>query len=165
MSLVCTRMSFVCHSYIFVCHSLSLVCTRMSLVSYSYVLVCLSYVTRMFYYHEPYFKSFLISFLSSCFYYTIMKFIMKVMLFRVLIYTFFETCVLLKNIFTIITRYFSYIFSICVVYLLYHIRLIRLSSDIELNPSPRSSSHADHPSGNRRGGVCIYHKESSPNEI
>ena len=87
-----------------------------------------------------YFKSFLISLLSFCFYYTIMKFIMKVMLFSALICTFFETCVLFKGIFIIITRYFSYIFSIFVVYLLYHIRLIRLSGDIELNPGPKPSS-------------------------
>ena len=67
MSLVCTRMSSVCHSYVLVCHSyithmysyvirMSLVCTRM----YSYVIrmslvcTCNWYVTRMWFYHEPY---------------------------------------------------------------------------------------------------------------
>ena len=83
-----------------------------------------------------YFKSFLISFLSFCFYYTIIKFIMKMMFFRVLIYTCFETCVLFKHIFR---RYFSYIFSIFVVYLLYHVRLISPSVDTELNPGPKPS--------------------------
>ena len=168
-----------------------------------------------------YFKSFLTSFLSFCFYYTVMKFIM--MFFSIPIYTFFETRVLFNDISFIIRHYFSYIFSIFVVYLLYHIRLIRLSSDIELNPGPKPSSfkcfsichwnlnsitshdflkvklltaynvmhkfdiicisesylnsdtssnddklnipgynmsRADHPSGNRRGEVCIYYKES-----
>ena len=170
-----------------------------------------------------YFKSFLTSFLSFCFYYTVMKFIM--MFFSIPIYTFFETRVLFNDISFIIRHYFSYIFSIFVVYLLYHIRLIRLSGDIELNPGPKPSSfkcfsichwnlnsitshdflkvklltaynvmhkfdiiyisesylnsdtssndnnlnipgynmsRADHPSGNRRGGVCIYYKESLP---
>ena len=87
-----------------------------------------------------YFKSFLILFLLFCFYYTIMKFIMKLMWFSVPIYMFFETCVLFKDIFIIIRRYFLCIFSIFVVYLLSHIRLIRLSGDIELNPSPKPSS-------------------------
>ena len=85
-----------------------------------------------------YLKSFLISFLSFCFYYTVMKFIM--MLFSIPIYTFFETFVLLNNISFIIRHYFSYIFSIFVVYLSYHIRLIRLSGDIELSPGPKPSS-------------------------
>ena len=85
-----------------------------------------------------YFKTFLISFLSFYFYYTVIKFIM--MLFSIPIYTFFETCVLFNNIFFIIRHYFSYIFSIFVVYLLYHIRLIRLSGDIELNPGSKPSS-------------------------
>ena len=170
-----------------------------------------------------YFKSFLSSLLSFCFYYTVMKFIM--MFFSIPIYTFFETRVLFNDISFIIRHYFSYIFSIFVVYLLYHIRLIRLSGDIELNPGPKPSSfkcfsichwnlnsitshdflkvklltaynvmhkfdiicisesylnsdtssndnnlnipgynmsRADHPSGNRRGGVCIYYKESLP---
>ena len=84
-----------------------------------------------------YFKSFLISFLSFCFYYTVMRFIM---LFSIPIYTFFETYVLFNDIFFIIRHYFSYIFSIFLVYLLYHIRLIRLSGDIELNPGPKPSS-------------------------
>ena len=87
-----------------------------------------------------YFKLLLTSFLSFCFCYTILKFIMKVMFFSVLIYTFFEACVLFKDIFIIIRRYFSYIFSIFVVYLLYHIGLIRLSGDTELNPGPKPSS-------------------------
>ena len=60
------------------------------------------------------------------------------MLFSFPIYTFFETCVLFNDIPFIITHHFSYIFSIFVVYLLYHIRLIRLSGDIELNPGPIS---------------------------
>ena len=85
-----------------------------------------------------YFKWFLTSFLSVSFYYTVMKFIM--MLLSVPIYTFFETRVLFNDISLIIRHYFSYIFSIFVVYLLYHIRLIRLSSDIELNPGPKPSS-------------------------
>ena len=59
------------------------------------------------------------------------------MLFSIPIYTFFETCVLLNNISFIVTHYFSYIFSIFLVYLLYHIRLITLSGDIELNPGPK----------------------------
>ena len=67
-----------------------------------------------------------------------MKFIM--MLFSIPIYTFFETRVLFNDISFIIRHYFSYIFSIFVVYLLYHIRLIRLSGDIELNPGPKPSS-------------------------
>ena len=138
---------------------------------------------------------------------------------------FFERCVLFNDIFFIIRHYFSYIFSIFVVYLLYHIRLIKFCGDIELNPGPKPSSfkyfsichwnlnsitshdflkvklltaynvmhkfdiicisesylnsdtssndnnlnipgynmsRADHPSGNRRGGVCIYYKESLP---
>ena len=62
------------------------------------------------------------------------------MLFSIPIYTFFETCVLLNDISFIIRHYFSYIFSIFVAYLLYHIRLIRLSGDIELNPGPKPSS-------------------------
>ena len=160
-----------------------------------------------------YFKSFLTSFFSFCFYYTVMKFIM--MLFSIPIYTFFETRVLFNDI----------SFSIYVVYLLHHIRLVKLSGDIELNPGPKPSSfkcfaishgnlnsitshdflevklltaynvmhkfditcisqsylnldtssnddnlsipgynmpRADHPSGNRRGGVCIYYKKSLP---
>ena len=147
------------------------------------------------------------------------------MLFRIPIYTFFKVCVLFNDIFFIIRYYVSYVFSIFVVYLLYHIRLIRLSSDIELNPGPKPSffkcfsichwnlnsitsheflkvkllaaynvmhkfdiicisesylnsdtsssdgnlnipgynmSGADHPSGNRRRGVCIYYKASLP---
>ena len=62
------------------------------------------------------------------------------MLFSIPIYTFFETRVLFNDISFIIRHYFSYIFSIFVVYLLYHIRLIRLSGDIELNPGPKPSS-------------------------
>ena len=58
----------------------------------------------------------------------------------VLIFTCFESCVLFKDILIIIRRYFSYIFSTFVVYLLYHIRLTRLSGDIELNPGPKPSS-------------------------
>ena len=85
-----------------------------------------------------YFKSILISLLSSCFYYTIMKFTM--MLFSIPVHTLFKTCVLFNDIFFIIRHYVSYIFSIFVVYLLYYIRLIRLSSDIELNPGPKPSS-------------------------
>ena len=150
------------------------------------------------------------------------------MLFSIPIYTLFETCVLFDDIFFIIRHYFSNIFSIFVVYLLYHIRLLRLSGDIELNPGPKPSSfkcfsichcnlnsitshdfskvklstaynvmhkfdiicisesylnsdtlssddnlnipgynttRADHPSGNRRGGVCIHYKESLPIKI
>ena len=39
-----------------------------------------------------------------------------------------------------IRHYFSYVFSIFVVGLLYQIRLIRLSGDIELNPGPKPIS-------------------------
>ena len=85
-----------------------------------------------------YFKLFLASFLSFHFYYTAMKFIM--MLFSIPIYTFFETRVPFNDISFIIRQYFSYIFSIFVVYLLYHIRSNRLSGDIELNPGPKPSS-------------------------
>ena len=56
------------------------------------------------------------------------------MLFSIPIYTFFELCVLFNDISFIIRHYFSCIFSIFVLYLLYHIRLIKLSGDIELNP-------------------------------
>ena len=84
-----------------------------------------------------YFKLFFISFLSFRFYYTIIKFIMKVMFSSVLTFFFFETCFLFKDIFR---RYFSFVFGIYVVYLLYHIRLIRLSGDIELYPGPKPSS-------------------------
>ena len=78
-----------------------------------------------------YFKSFLNLFLSFCLYCTVVKLIK---FFSIPIYTFFETRVLFNDISFIIRHYFSYIFSIFVVYLLYHIRLIRLSGDIELNP-------------------------------
>ena len=46
---------------------------------------------------------------------------------------------LFNDIFFIIRLYFSYFFSIFVVYLLCHIRLIRLSDDSKLNPGPRPS--------------------------
>ena len=85
-----------------------------------------------------YFKSFLTLFLSFCFY-TVMKFIM--MLFSILIYWFFEAHVLVVNdIYFIIRHRFSHIFSIFAVYVLYHIRLIRLSGDIALNLGPKPSS-------------------------
>ena len=45
-----------------------------------------------------------------------------------------------SDIFFIIRHYFSYIFSIFIVYPLYYIRLIRLSGDIDLNPDPKPSS-------------------------
>ena len=152
-----------------------------------------------------------------------MKFIM--MLFSIPIYTCFETRGLFNDISFMIRHYFSYIFSIFAVYLLYHIRFIRLSGDIELNPGPKpisfkcfsichwnlnsitshdffkvklsatyntmhkfdiicisesylnsdtwssdgnlnipgyNMSRADQPSGNPRGGVCIYYNESLP---
>ena len=144
---------------------------------------------------------------------------MKVMLFSVLVYMHFETCFFLKRyIYHNYTLFFIY-FSIFVVYLLYHIKLISLSGDIELNPGLKPSSfkyfsvchwelnsitphdflklltaynvmhkfdiicisesyfnsdtsssdhklnipgynvsRADHPSRNRRGGVCIYYR-------
>ena len=63
---------------------------------------------------------------------THVKFIMKVTLFRVTVYAFFETHVLFKDILS-----FSYIFSIFALYLLYHIRLIRLRGAIEPNPDPK----------------------------
>ena len=64
MSLVCTRMSSVCHSYVLVCHPyvtlmyshvirMSLVCTRMSSVCHSH-----PYAIRIWFYHEPFRKSF-----------------------------------------------------------------------------------------------------------
>ena len=175
-----------------------------------------------------YFISFITSFLSQCFYFAMMRYIVKIMfLIRVVMYLFFIKIpeIMLRNIAIIIRYYFSYIFSIFVVYLLYNIRLIRLSGDIEVNPGPKPSSfknfsichwnlnsisahdflkvkllaaynavhnydiicisesylnseilssddnlimsgynmfRADHPSGNRRGGVCIYYKESLP---
>ena len=64
-----------------------------------------------------------------------MKFIM--MLFSIPIYTLFETSALFNDISFIIRHYFSYTFSIFVVYHLYH---IRLCGDIELNPGPKPSS-------------------------
>ena len=36
------------------------------------------------------------------------------------------------------------------------------SNDNNLNIPGYNMSRADHPSGNRRGGVCIYYKESLP---
>ena len=45
------RMSSVCPSHVI---HMSLVCTRMSSVSHSYVLVCHSYVTCMWFCHEPF---------------------------------------------------------------------------------------------------------------
>ena len=36
------------------------------------------------------------------------------------------------------------------------------SSDDNLNITGYNMVRADHPSGNRRGGVCIYYKESLP---
>ena len=83
------------------------------------------------------FQSFLTSFLSFRFYQTVIKFIM---FFSIPIYTSFETRVLFNDISFIIRRYFSYIFSIFVVYLLYHTRLIKLSGGIEINPGPKPSS-------------------------
>ena len=56
------------------------------------------------------------------------------MLFNIPIYTFFERSVVFNDISFLIRHYFSYVFSIFLAYLLYHIRLIRLSGDIELNP-------------------------------
>ena len=64
-----------------------------------------------------------------------MKFSM--MLFSIPIYTLFETSALFNDISFIIRHYFSYTFSIFVVYHLYH---IRLCGDIELNPGPKPSS-------------------------
>ena len=51
MSVVCTRMSSVCLTYLHVIRSL--VCTPMSSVCHSYALVCHTYVTRIWFYHEP----------------------------------------------------------------------------------------------------------------
>ena len=45
-----------------------------------------------------------------------------------------------KDIFIIIRHSLSHIFSIFVVYILYHIRLIRFGGDTELNPGPQLSS-------------------------
>ena len=62
------------------------------------------------------------------------------MLFIIPIYKFFKTYILFNDIFFII-EYVLYVFSIFVVYLLlYHIRLIRLNSENELNPGPKPSS-------------------------
>ena len=174
-----------------------------------------------------YFISYIISFLLQCFYFT-MRMIVKILVFfRFIMYLFFIVIpkVTFSNMTIIIRYYFSYIFSIFLVYLLYNIRLIRLSGDIEVNPGPKTSSfkefsvchwnlnsisshdflkvklltaynavhnfdiicisksylnseilssdenlnipgynmfRADHPSGNRRGGVCIYYRESLP---
>ena len=66
-------------------------------------------------------------------------FIMKVTLFRVPVYSFYETSVLFEDIFFLIRHTFSYNFSILVVYLLYHIRFIRLSGAIGPNPGPKPS--------------------------
>ena len=59
MSLACTRMPLVCHLYVARMYSnairMSLECTRMSSVCHSYVLVWQSYVTCMWFYHEPFF--------------------------------------------------------------------------------------------------------------
>ena len=84
-----------------------------------------------------YFKLILISFLLFCFYDTIIK--LTLILFSIPIYTFSKTCVLFNDTFFIIKHYFSCIFGIFVLYLLYHIRLIRSSSKIELNPGPKPS--------------------------
>ena len=62
------------------------------------------------------------------------------MLFSIPIYTFFETRVLFNDISFIIRHHFSYIFSIFMVYLLCHIKLMRLSGDRELNQGPKPSS-------------------------
>ena len=55
--LVCTHMSSVSHSHVLACDPyvirMSLVCTRVSSVCHSYVPVCHSYVTRLWFYHEP----------------------------------------------------------------------------------------------------------------
>ena len=59
MSLVCTRMSSVCHSYVLYVTRMSLACTRMSFVCHSYVLVCHPCDTRMCFYHEPQWGSFI----------------------------------------------------------------------------------------------------------
>ena len=63
---------------------------------------------------------------------------MKVMFFSNLIYIFFGTCVLFKDTFILIRWNFLFAFSIFLVYL---IRLIRLSSDIKLNSGPKPSSY------------------------
>ena len=92
-----------------------------------------------------YFKSPLISFLSYGFYYIIMKLIMKMMLFSAPVYPFFETYVIFEHIFIMIRHYFSYMCSIFVAYLLYHIRLIRLSGYIEPNPGAKLRSFRNVP--------------------
>ena len=40
-----------------------------------------------------------------------------------------------------------------------------LSSDDNLNIAGYDMARADHPSGNRRGGVCIYYKETLPIKV
>ena len=62
------------------------------------------------------------------------------MLVSIPIYTFFDTCILFNDIFFIVRHYFLFIFSILVIYLLYHIRLIRICGEIELHPGPKPSS-------------------------
>ena len=51
MSLACARMSSVCHLHVI---RISLVCSRMSSVRHSHVLVFQPYVTRLWFYHEPF---------------------------------------------------------------------------------------------------------------
>ena len=41
-----------------------------------------------------------------------------------------------------------------------HLNSETLSSDDNLNIPGHNTFHADHTSGNRRGGVCIYYQES-----
>ena len=85
-----------------------------------------------------------LNFMMSLFlYYTLMRFIMKLMSFcRVISYLIFVEIpkVILNSLFMINRFYFSYVLSIFVMYLLYNIRVIRLSSDIEVNPGPKPSS-------------------------
>ena len=166
-------------------------------------------------------KSFLILII---FFYTLINFILRFTLF-VCYYPLYQCFTILKETFIVLRNHLSNTFVIFLVYLLYHIRLIKLSGDIEPNPGPKPSSsknfsichwnlnsiayhdffkvklltaynllhnidiigisesylnsenfssdnnlnitgynmiRADHPSRNRRGGVCIYYKESLP---
>ena len=94
-------------------------------------------------FNVQYFSYLLATFLSFLFCYVIMTLIMKTIDFcRVTVYLFIVEIPdsISKILFIIIRFYFSYILSIFVVYLLYHVRLIRLSSDIEVNPGPKPSS-------------------------
>ena len=76
--------------------------------------------------------------------YILMNFIIRIVFSSFLIFPIFlYMCLFLKETFFTVIRYnfnFIYIFSIFIIHLLYYIRLIRLSGDIELNPGPKPNS-------------------------